>query len=473
MNLCLSIAPASMEEALGLLRRIPPSADLVELRVDGITDLELGPLLRKKRRPLLVTNRRSDEGGKFRGSGASQVALLSEAAELGAEFVDVELVLGRKVIESMRRRHPGTGIVCSYHNIAETPSNLPEIFERMAGTGADVLKIATMANDITDCEAIFRLHEVARSRRRRFIGIAMGEAGTMTRILGPKFGAWMTFASSGEGSGTAPGQVSLEDLRGLYRVGRLNRSTRVFGLAGNPVSQSRGICFHNGAFARSSVNAVYVNFLVSDLPAFVGTFGELFTGLSITMPFKREIVKLLDRLDMTAAESGSVNTVLKRRGKLVGYNTDYEAIRSLLHNRIRRKSTAVILGTGATSRSMALAALAGGSQTTILGRSAEKARALARELQCDWGTMDRLGSLHADILMNGTPVGMTGSPDRSFRLPRTLLRRDMLVFDAVYRPEVTPLLLRARKTGCDTISGTEMFTRQAELQARLFLGACR
>jgi shikimate 5-dehydrogenase len=137
------------------------------------------------------------------------------------------------------------------------------------------------------------------------------------------------------------------------------------------------------------------------------------------------------------------------------------------HTAFSRKSV-VVLGTGGTSRTMACAAVSNGARTTIVGRSRQKAQSIAIEFGCDVASIGDLPALKADILMNGTSVGMTGNPVRSI-VPRTMLRRGMIVLDAVYSPEITPLLLEARKAGATLVTGRELFERQAELQSREFL----
>ena len=235
------------------------------------------------------------------------------------------------------------------------------------------------------------------------------------------------------------------------------------------MAQSKGIYLHNAIFQRSSVNAVYVNFLVNDLASFLGTYRDMVSGLSVTMPFKQSILPLLDETDSEVSELDAVNTVIARKGKLIGYNTDLPAIVTLLQKRTTlRHKEVVILGTGATAKTMAYATMLNGARVTLVGRSAPKAEALAATLGCGSAPLSALGSLQPDILMNATPVGM--APDtKSTLVPHTLFRREMIVFDAVYNPPMTPLLLEAEAAGCRIITGVEFFNQQAELQSNIFL----
>jgi shikimate dehydrogenase len=267
--------------------------------------------------------------------------------------------------------------------------------------------------------------------------------------------------------------LTYDELKNLYQADKLNHRTKVFGLVGNPVKHSKGISFHNKIFSRRRLNAVYVNFLLNDLPKFLSTFRNIFTGLSITMPFKEEIVDLLDYVEIDASRLGVCNTIIKRNGKLVGFNTDLPAVVSLLKKRTNlRGKKVIVLGTGATSKTMAFATFSNNCKTTIIGRNPKRAEILAKELGCEWTTFENLSSLDANILMNGTSVGMTGT--KKIRLvPLKFFRKGMIVFDAVSDPIMTTLLHDATETDCRIITGVEFFEHQAQLQSKLFIESIR
>jgi 3-dehydroquinate dehydratase / shikimate dehydrogenase len=473
VKIVLSVAPRSMSAALAKLRDLRRSPDLVEVRVDHIPDLDIEKLLRAPRPQVMITNRHRSEGGLFNGSAEEQVRILSSALRAGAEYVDIELRWGIRQIRRLLPAGRGSRVIVSYHDTKKTPSNLRPVLKRLWASPAKMLKLVTSAKDITDNRKVFDILSCARGAGRQLSAFCMNERGQISRILGAKYGSAFTYASASGEETTAPGQLTTEELKQIYRVQTLNRKTRIFGLVGNPVSHSMGFRFHNSLFARKSLNAVYVNFLVDDLPRFLTAFRDEISGLSITMPFKREILPLLDRVDEDAMILQSVNTVVAKKGRLAGCNTDYGAIAEILRRKTRlRGKEAVILGTGGTASSMAYAAVNCGARTTIVGRSVERARALASRLGCSWASFDDLPHLAAEILMNGTPVGMSPRPNRS-PVPRRFLHRGMTVFDAVHYPPLTLLLRHARAAGCDIITGGELFREQARLQSKHFLGVWR
>ncbi len=469
MKIVISIAPRSMKEAVSALRKLRRSGDLVEVRVDRLRGVDLEKLLRHPRPRVIVTNRRRSEGGFFTGSARAQARTLSDALGFGAEYADIELRAGSRLISRLLEASANGRLIVSYHDTRRTPRDLHAIMKRLLSSPGNILKLVTTASDISDNRRIFDLLERSHRYRRPIAAFCMSGRGEISRILGPRFGGELAYAASAPGKITAPGQLTAADLRGIYRVHTLNRRSKIFGLVGNPVSHSKGYLFHNGIFAQKGLNAVYVNFLVEDLERFFRSFGDLVSGLSVTMPFKKQVIPLLDSVDEEAELLQSVNTILRKKGRLVGCNTDYPAVRRILRKgRAIRGKHALVLGTGATSRSMALAALDAGASATIVGRSSANAENAARRLSCSWALFKDLPHLGADIIMNGTPVGMAPGASSS-PYPRTLLRRGMTVLDAVYDPPLTLLLKNALSRGCRTIAGTELFREQALLQSNMFI----
>ena len=172
--------------------------------------------------------------------------------------------------------------------------------------------------DITDSLPLWNLLKRARKENVKFIPVAMGEAGKWTRIMGPAFGAPLTYGSLDTGKETAPGQITAKDLIGIYRVKELTEKTQVFGVIGDPVSKSLSPYMHNPAFQANGINAVFMHLEVKDLKRFITEFipgsGLNFGGLSVTMPHKQAIIPFLDNIDDAAKAIGAVNTVRIENG---------------------------------------------------------------------------------------------------------------------------------------------------------------
>lgn len=460
-----------MAEAFAKIKLAKNKADVIELRVDGISDLDLALLLKPPRPPCIITHRLESEGGKFKDGMKEHLQILLSAMRLGAEYVDVELRCGINAIETLLQHATKTKIIVSSHNFQKMPADLLTLYHRMESTGAHILKIAVMAKDITDNQHLFALLNLAHSRKRKLIALCMGERGEISRILQGKYHGYLTYAPLDDSEATAPGQRSLQDLIKIFRVPILTTRTKVFGLIGNPVSHSKGIYFHNKIFKQKKLSAVYVNFLVDNLPQFINTYRNFAQGFSVTMPYKQEILPLLDTVEPEISVLKAVNTVINRTNNLHGMNLDFAAIVACLKKRLSMKGKRVtILGTGGTARTMAIAALSLGAKPAIVGRNKMKAMGLALEFGCTWLSQDALNEIHTDVVVNATSVGMNSTKDIPFNVHR-ILRSTMTVFDAVYTPPVTPLLQKAEQAGCKIISGEELFRTQARLQSKVFCQA--
>jgi len=251
-------------------------------------------------------------------------------------------------------------------------------------------------------------------------------------------------------------------------------NTALLAVIGMPVRHSLSPYIQTFFAQRSSQNCVCLAFEVTadTLPAFVGAARTLpIKGFNVTMPLKERIIPYLDDLDGTAKESGSVNTVVNRDGKLTGYTTDglgaVRAIRTLT-GEISGKNI-LILGTGGAAKSASLALHGAGAQVTALSR-----RDLLPELKGaavrHWSELPALCA-DAHVIVNGTPLGMEGHEQFSGFSFLDHARRDTVVFDLVYLPRETQLLRQAKKRGLRTLDGLALLVSQAALSFRLFTGA--
>jgi shikimate dehydrogenase len=247
--------------------------------------------------------------------------------------------------------------------------------------------------------------------------------------------------------------------------------TKIFGILGRPVTHSLSPVIHNAAFRHSGVNAVYVAFPVTDFrKAVAGLRGLGIVGVSVTIPFKEEILPLLDALDPRAAEIGAVNTVVNREGRLIGYNTDWlGAVTALAANISLKGRHVLILGAGGASRAIAYGILQAGGQVSLTDVDTSRAAAMAGTLGAEALSPDALDRCPATILVNATPVGMTPEVD-GIPINPDLLGRFDVVMDIVYQPLQTRLLREAQARGAATIDGLQMLIHQGAAQFELFTG---
>ena len=256
----------------------------------------------------------------------------------------------------------------------------------------------------------------------------------------------------------------------------IDAQTELYGVIGNPVQHSLSPVIHNGAFKRLGWNADYLAFEVKNVEEAVrGIRGLGVRGVSVTIPFKTQVVPLLDKIEGLAKKIGAVNTIVNRRGRLIGYNTDCDgAIEALEEKMDLRGKRVVLLGAGGAARGIGFGLRERGYPLTVVTRSKERGQALSKDLGCDYLPVSSLvrmkaGEFEADVIINATSLGMYPR-DGETPIPKELLKEGMMVMDIVYQPLQTKLLREAKEKGCVTVDGLETLIRQGMAQFEIWTG---
>jgi 3-dehydroquinate dehydratase/shikimate dehydrogenase len=418
----------------------------------------------------IATCRRAANGGKFAGTIAAEVEILSKAAEAGFHLVDIELQSAESIKKAglQKLRETGIALIVSYHDFNAT-RDLDGIYARIAPFNPDFVKIVPTAKALVDNVTLIRFLE-RMNDHTNIIGICMGDAGVISRVLGVRAGSAFTFAAATPGEETGPGQIAARTLIETYRIEHVDAATKVYGVAGNPIRSSLSPIMMNTAFRRETVNAVYLALQTTRLSDLLKLVHEIpIQGVSITMPLKQEILPHLEQTDPLSAKIGAVNTIRLLDGKLYGFNTDVAGIVGPLEKRISlRGAKVLVLGAGGAARAAVFGIRDRGAEVFILNRTAETAQKLARQSGSKTIKKEALAKTSFDAIINATPVGMAGN-----KAPQILEAKDLntrLVFDLVYNPLETPLIHMARQQSIPIITGVEMFVQQGARQFEIFTG---
>ena len=252
---------------------------------------------------------------------------------------------------------------------------------------------------------------------------------------------------------------------------KFDAQTSLYAVFGNPVGHSLSPVMHNTAFAETGFKGVYLAFRVLDIEAAMAAVRAIgIRGISVTIPHKIAAVNLLDEIDEQARRIGAVNTVVNREGRLWGYNSDGQgAVRALLKKTAIQGADIAIMGAGGAARAIGFSLLDNGGRITIINRSIQAGERLAENLGAGFKPLAGLKEIHADILINTTPLGMHPQTEE-LPLSPDLIRKEMLVMDIVYNPVQTALLKHARSRGCRTVDGVDMFVYQGAGQFKLWTG---
>lgn len=500
--ICIPVTCGTNKEALRAIKRSCRLVDLIELRMDLIGGGNLAELICAARKEsgsikIIVTCRKKEEaaGTKLIKNSAGdkidkKIGLLKEAIELGADFVDIELALGSKVIRELKtfcaKRGRKTGIIVSYHNVKETPA-LPElraIFNQCKKYKPAVIKIVTTAKTFEDNLTVLSLISYAKERSQKIISLCMGDKGIISRAVAPLMGSYFSFVVMDKSGISAPGQLTVAEtkqIETLFKLKKTMSSTPVLSLPakspqnyilmGNPVGHSLSPLMHNAALKNMGIQGHYSAFCVSDLSgAMQGLRGMNIRGASVTIPFKVDVMEYLDDIDDDALEIGAVNTIVNVDGRLRGCNTDWLGLILALKQAMPVKNKSfVIIGAGGTARAAAYGIIREGGFPIIANRTAQKGRVLSDKYDCPFYSLSAIGWIKADCLVNTTSVGMYPQKDKS-PVKMKMLGGYKYVMDVIYNPLKTKLLNDAEKQGCRIISGVEMFVNQGAEQLRLWTG---
>jgi 3-dehydroquinate dehydratase/shikimate dehydrogenase len=495
-KLCVAIQASSpaelIERAETALRGMTPESRFLELRLDSLPKPAAAlPKVKEflaahRDTTVIATCRRKQFGGLFEQSLGAELEVLLAAADAGCQIADLEVESAEEAkteqLASFRAalRAVGTALIISFHDFSRT-AGLEQAAQRIEALRPDFVKLVSTARCLADNLAVLKLIE-SRSLSAQVVGIAMGEEGLVSRVLGPRAGAAFTFAAFSDGLeadsklATAPGQANLRTLRDLYRVDQLDYATRVFGVAGNPIHHSLSPLMQNTAFRREGVNAVMLPLLTRELADLLTLARELpLAGAAITMPLKQEVLPYLanpvsGNTRPLTHRIGACNTLRTGAdGKLYGFNTDVDGVVRPLEKRLKLKGARIaVVGAGGAARAGVFGLVDQGAEVFIVNVIHEQAVALAQEAKANVLTREQFARGRFDVLINATPCGMAGNP-QLMPIEENELNA-ALVFDMVYNPLETPLLKLAKERGIPVVAGMEMFVQQGARQFEIWTG---
>ncbi|MCI0363336.1 MAG: type I 3-dehydroquinate dehydratase [Phycisphaerales bacterium] len=528
--IAVSIAVHGADEVDSAIERaaaaVRGGAKLVEWRIDGLAEEDdalaaASQLVRRSPAPCIVTCRPVWEGGEYTGDEQKRMSLLEGlcAGDDRPRYVDVELAAYQRSMNMRQKvqlavKHPAqprdldTSLILSSHDFQGRPADLIRRVEAMTNEPAcAVVKIAWTARSLRDNLEAF---DLLAERRKPMIALCMGPFGLMSRVLAPKFGGLLTFATDHPTEVTAPGQPTIEDLRGLYRFDRISPSTRVYGVIGWPVEHSKSPAIHNAGFEAVGHDGAYLPMPVPGGPTeyehFKATVGAMIDhprlnlrGASVTIPHKENLLRFVrergGRIDPLVERIGAANTlVVGSAGALECLNTDSAAaVASLLHgmsidNKQLPGKRIAVIGAGGVARAVVAGLSDLGATVVVFNRTAERAERLAADFNQRWtsigapakvvvGKSDSLACGCFDVFINCTSIGMAGgpAPDESPLPDDVPLDDRVTVFDTVYAPAGrvggrSPLIQEAAARGAKVITGVDMFIRQAAMQFEKWTG---
>ncbi|MGA2654773.1 MAG: type I 3-dehydroquinate dehydratase [Gammaproteobacteria bacterium] len=450
----VAIIPVHSIESAQALMHQASGADVFEFRFDFMLKFNLDEIKKLRDetdKQVLFTLRKSEQGGVYKGKEVERLQLIEKLITLKPDYFDIEHDVPIEFCKKLKSIAPTTKLMCSYHNFIHTPDDLPQLLQQMMNPIFSAYKIITTANSILDT---LRILDFVKNHNQQITltAHAMGEVGVTSRILGKILGNYFTYSTVNE-ENIASGLVSLDDFIKIYHYHDLNQYTKIYGLIGDPVSQSIGHIFHNQEFIKHHQNAVYVKFQVKpdELALFFKSIQNLaIEGISVTMPHKQAVLAFCNDATDDVKAIGAANTLIKTHNGYLAANTDGDAVVQILPAPLKDKKI-VILGAGGAASSIIYSLKKVGAKLEVFNRTAHP------------GVLPLETAAHADydILINTIPAKYYNQNFIRF-IP------NKIIMDANYQATPTPLIQDAAKHGCICIEGQAMFYAQAQLQRQLW-----
>ena len=490
--ICMTLTGSSLEEDRKLVKKYDKQIDLVELRVDYLTEDEQ---LYAKRfpsmisKPCILTIRRDIDGGKFCGSEFSRTNLFGRALAFADPdktrnfaFVDFE---DDYHIPSMQDAAMAFGvrIIRSHHNMTEPILNIREKCNFMRKTGYEIPKIAFMPKTLSD--VLNMISEGSKITGYDHILCAMGPEGIPSRILAGYTNSLLTYVSPEETINNLEdvGHLDPVTINDIYNFKKINEETKLYGITGWPLKKTSSPTLHNDGYSECGINGLYLPVPSPSISEAIHFCERLnFNGLSVTIPHKQSVLYYLNEQSPEVIQIGACNTVVFKNDSLIGYNTDATGFRRALEEfiypaRLKRVKVAII-GAGGAAKAVAYVLRQMGAKVCIFNRTIENAALIAEKYGFEYCSLDpkcvaKLDE-YSNLIIQTTSVGLNADNSTSTEENDPIyfydFRGNELLFDIIYTPKITPVMNRANKAGCKTCNGYKMLEYQAYEQFKLFTG---
>lgn len=489
---CLTLTGKTLQENVETLRQYSRYVDVAELRVDYLSEEEQLYVRRFPAMvnvPCILTIRRVSEGGKYNSSDFSRTALFGRALAFADQnpsknfsYVDFEEDFNPSGLHDVALAF-GVKIIRSLHDFDNPVVNVRERCEKMRRTSYEIPKIAFMPKKLSDVTRLFR--EAENFTDFEHILCAMGPLGTASRILAGKLHSYLTYTSpkTADEAMKGIGHIDPLTLDDLYGFRNIDENTKICAVTGWPLKVSSSPIIHNEGYRLHQMNRVFIP-VPSTSAAESLEFAEQtgISGMAVTVPYKEDVMQLVDEVDSDAGEIGACNTVVCENGRWFGRNTDAEGFRRALVEflnveKLRRRKVSVI-GAGGAARAVAYVIKQLGGKACIFNRTLATAKELAERFGFEYAPLnpESAGILdkYSDIIIQTTNVGMNsdGIPSKENNpIWFYQFKGTETVFDVVYDPETTPIMAVAKAAGCKVCNGYTMLKYQGYKQFYHFTGA--
>jgi 3-dehydroquinate dehydratase/shikimate dehydrogenase len=471
--ICISIAQESRRLALFDMFNAAPQCDLLEIRLDRFGKApELGEILAKKPRPVIMSCRRPQDGGAWDGTEDDRLAILRQCIISKADYVEIELDIADQI-----RPFGPTKRVISYTDLRKTPVDIADIYRQAQSKQADVIKLTTLA---ATPEAAWPLVQILANPPVPTVVVGLGRPGVMLTVLGKKIGAPWAYAALERGMEAYPGQPTVGDLHRVYHYGAIERGSRLIGVTGFGERAFVSTAVLNGLFAQFGLPA-------RCLPLGVGKVG-LFRKVSeavklaavvVDENLQERLLEMATEVEPAAAKAHATDLLLHKGGQWLAHNTLVRAIVLALEEALREHHPGdsplhgrivALVGVNALSRALAGAIQQHGGSPLVVSHEKAAAHEMAQKLGCRYILFEALYTTLHDVLVVCDHEKHLSPGAGASGVHPGYLRRGMTVMDLTATLTATSLLSEARARNCAVVEPRRLLVDQLMLQGRLLTG---
>ena len=474
-KVCLTITASTIMEAVHLAKENEPWIDLIELRADYLWEDELpriGEFPTLVSRPCIRTIRRKRDGGLFEGDDIDRMVLFSEMGNY--DYVDLETDFRAPKLQILAELSH-VKIIRSAHYFEPTSPDVILKMDKKVHSPYEIPKVAFTPRRAADMAELFA--KVKQLPKRDRIICAMGSVGFPSRVLAQRLGSFLTFTSPKKLSANTAtlGHIDPISLQQIYDFKNISGKTALCGVTGWPLTVTSSPEVHRKFYEEEKLNAIMLPMPAEKIEDALKLAETLeMKGLAVTIPHKEALLAHLDETSEAVKQIGAANTVVFKDGRKIGHNTDApgfaKALKTLMQKDSLKGLRTAVLGSGGAAKAIACALYKEGAETTVFARDLAKAKTVADKFGFASALLTDLTSdFKPDIIVQCTSVGLQGSDTEGMDpIPQYEFQGREVLYDIIYKPEATPLMLRAQKKGCLASNGLSMLIEQAKLQHQLF-----
>ena len=463
--LCIAVAPVSRTLGMVDILNAASQADLIELRLDRLEkDPDLGEMLKVTDKPILVSCRRKCDGGDWDGSEEDRLMLLRKAIVAGPAYIELEVDIASAV-----PRFGKTKRVISYTQLDKPLGQVEQVYDRCKSQHADVVKLVGPTPTLEAAWPL--LAAMSKKRDVPLVGMGLGAEGVMFSILGLKYGAPWIYAALEEGLEAFSGQITIADLKNIYRYEEIGQQTRFLAVTGFGEGDRLTAKVLNAGFSHQNINVRCLPLEMARTDKFAEKLDVLHVNIVLANPrLAEKILNLADSMEEPARVAQYADLVVKQKEGWFAYNTIWRSALKAIEaamgggaadDRVLDRRNVMIVGSGGMARGVAYGVSRRKGLISVTAADDNEAKQMAEHFNARFIPMSHMYNTLCDVAIicdaDKSDIDNAASARGGLKINPSFLRPNMIVTDLSAIPEETALLDEARARGCKIIEPAAIF----------------